>query len=204
MCQKTGILGGTFNPIHTGHLFAAEAARDAFDLNQVLFIPTGDPPHKKSSRLASGEDRIQMIQKAVCDNPAFKLDTREVERKRTTYTIDTLKELKEQYPYDELYFIIGGDTLLKLRTWRDFSSVAGLCDFIVYGRFGYNIREQEEEAIRLQQSLRAKIHFVAGPYLDVSSNDIRNRLEKNQTIRYLLPDEVVIYIKEHNLYKGDW
>lgn len=203
MNPKIGILGGTFDPIHLGHLFVAEAARDAFNLNKVLFIPTGDPPHKKSSRLASGKDRIQMIQKAICDNPTFHLDSREVERIGTTYTIDTLTEIKELYPHDELFFIIGGDTLLELKNWRNFSSVAGLCDFIVYQRLGYRHHEQKEEALSLQQTYRARIHFMEGPYLDVSSRDIRQRLEQKQTIRYLVPDEVVIYIKEHKLYKGD-
>ncbi len=203
MNQKIGILGGTFDPIHIGHLCVAEAARDAFNLNKVLFIPTGDPPHKKSSRLASGKDRVKMIQKAISNNPNFRLDSREIERIGTTYTIDTLTELKELYPHDELFFIIGGDTLLELKTWRNFSSVAGLCDFIVYQRLGYRQHDQEDEALRLQKIYQTRIHFVEGPYLEVSSKDIRRRLEQKQTIRYLVPDEVVIYIKEHNLYKGD-
>lgn len=203
MCQKIGILGGTFDPIHMGHMFVAEAARDAFDLNKVLFIPTGDPPHKKSSRLASGKDRITMIQKAIYDNSTFHLDTREVERTGTTYTIDTITELKKVYPHDQLFFIIGGDTLLELETWRNFPAVAKLCDFIVYQRLGYRKHEQEEEALRLQQTYKTHIHFVEGPYLEISSKDIRRRLEKKQTIRYLVPDEVFIYIKEHKLYKGD-
>jgi nicotinate-nucleotide adenylyltransferase len=203
LCKKIGILGGTFDPIHIGHLFVAESARDAFNLNEVLFIPTGDPPHKKGSRLASGIDRIQMIKIAISDNAAFHLDSREVERAGTTYTIDTLEELKRLYPHDDLFFIIGGDTLLELKTWRNFSSVASLCDFIVYQRLGYRQYEQEEEALRLKQTYQARIHFMDGPFLEVSSSHIRRRLERKQTIRYLVPDEVVTYIQEHNLYKGD-
>ena len=201
--KRIGIMGGTFDPIHIGHLFAAEAARDAFSLNRVLFVPTGDPPHKRNSRLASGEDRLRMIQMAIDDNPAFILDSREIQREGTTYTIDTLRELKEEHPHDTLFFIIGGDTLLELKNWREFSAVAGLCSFIVYQRPGYHIQEQREEALFLQSSFRADIHFITGPHLEISSENIRRRLKDNLTIKYLVQEEVVIYITEHKIYKGE-
>jgi nicotinate-nucleotide adenylyltransferase len=200
--RRIGILGGTFDPVHIGHIFAAEAARDAYALDYVLFIPAGDPPHKKNIRLAPGKDRIEMLRRAAEHNPFFKVDPREVERKGTTYTIDTLRELREEYPGNELFFIIGGDTLLELKNWREFNSVAKLCRFIVYERPGVAMDEQLKEANWLEETFNAVIHFLEGPHLEVSSKLIRKRLKNNQTIRYLVPEEVYKYIIEHNLYKG--
>ncbi|WZL78475.1 nicotinate-nucleotide adenylyltransferase [Eubacteriales bacterium mix99] len=202
--RKTGILGGTFDPVHIGHLFIAEAARDAYGLDRVLFLPTGDPPHKKASHLASGRDRINMLRAALRDNPSFQVDDMEVAREGTTYTIDSLKELKERYPEDFLYFIIGGDTLLELKTWKDFCSVAGLCSFIAYHRPGYEREELAEEAERLAGIYHADICFAEGPGLDISSKYIRHRMERNQTVRYLVPKTVEDYIAEHHLYRGEW
>ena len=201
--QRIGILGGTFDPVHIGHLFIAEAARDAYQLDRVLFIPTGDPPHKKASRLAPGRDRINMLQAALRDNPAFQADDMEITREGTTYTIDSLRELKSRYPEDFLYFIIGGDTLLELKTWKDFGEVAGFCSFIAYQRPGYRKEEMIREALHLAEVYHADIHFAEGPNLEISSKYIRHRLVRNQTIRYLVPETVEKYIKEHHLYKGE-
>jgi nicotinate-nucleotide adenylyltransferase len=201
--RKIGIMGGTFNPVHIGHLFVAEAAREAFCLEQVLFIPTGDPPHKDTSQLAPGWDRIRMLQLAVRNNPFFQVNAMEITRKGTTYTIDTLMEWKTAHPNDHVFFIIGGDTLPELKTWRTFERVDGLCSFIVYQRIGYPREHLEKEAERLSCDYQADIHFMEGSYLEVSSSSIRKRLAANQTIRYLVPDDVVNYITEHKLYRGD-
>ena len=201
--QSIGILGGTFDPVHIGHLFIAEAARDAFQLDRVFFIPTGDPPHKKASRLAPSEDRINMLEVALRGNPAFQVSDMEVVRQGTTYTVDTLRELRNRYSKDLLYFIIGGDTLLELKTWRSIRSVAELCSFIVYRRPGYREEEMVGEALRLAEMYHADIHFAEGPNLELSSRYIRHRLERNQTIRYLVPEAVEQYIKEQHLYKGE-
>lgn len=203
VCRKIGIMGGTFNPVHIGHLFVAEAAREAFSLEQVIFIPTGDPPHKEPSQLASGRDRIRMLQLAVRDNPLFQVNEMEITREGTTYTIDTLIEWKAAHPKDQVFFIIGGDTLPELKTWRTFEKVARLCSFVVYQRFGYNKTDLEKEAERLFQIYQAEILFMEGSYLEVSSSSVRARLAENQTIRYLVPDNVVNYILEHKLYKGE-
>lgn len=199
---RIGIMGGTFNPVHIGHLFMAEAARQAFNLNKVLFIPTGFPPHKETPGV-TGQQRIQMLQLAIENNPSFEASGMEVMRAGTTYTIDTLTELRNFYPRDNFFFIIGGDTLLELKTWRNFEKVAGMCSFIVYYRPGYDRKELEKEAQRLLEVYQADIHFMEGPYLEVSSSNLRKRLIENKTIRYLVPDEVVKYITEHKLYKGE-
>lgn len=196
-------MGGTFDPVHTGHLFIAEAAREAFELDRVIFIPTGYPPHKEACSLTSGQQRINMLQLAVRDHPLFQVSEIEVKRKGTTYTVDTLTELKAVYRRDHLFFIIGGDTLPELRTWRNFEKVAGLCSFIVYHRPGYDRTDLEQEAQRLKDTYKADIHFIEGPYLEISSSGIRKRLAENKTIRYLVPDGVVKYILEHKLYKGE-
>jgi nicotinate-nucleotide adenylyltransferase len=204
--QRIGIMGGTFDPVHIGHLFIAEAARDAFQLDRIIFIPTGDPPHKKGIHLAPGEDRINMLKAAVAGNPAFQVDAMEVTREGTTYTVDTLKELRSRYSQEDkvsLYFIIGGDTLMELNTWKSFETVAGLCSFIVYGRPGYREEELEREAQKLSKAYGADIHFAEGPFLEISSRYLRHRLVNNQTIRYLVPEAVENYIKDRQLYKGE-
>jgi nicotinate-nucleotide adenylyltransferase len=206
---KIGIMGGTFDPVHIGHLFIAEAARDAFQLDRVIFIPTGDPPHKKANHLAPGEDRIIMLKAAISGNPAFRVDAMEVTREGTTYTVDTLKELRGRYLQESnegaasLYFIIGGDTLMELKTWKSFETVAGLCSFIVYRRPGYREEELENEAQRLYEVYGADIHFAEGPFLEISSRYLRHRLVMGQTIRYLVPEAVENYIHERHLYKGE-
>lgn len=201
--QRIGILGGTFDPVHIAHLFIAEAARDAYQLDRVLFIPTGDPPHKKTNRLAPGRERIRMLEEAIRDNPAFQVDDMEITRGGTTYTIDTLRELRMKYPGSQLYFIVGGDTLLDLKNWRNFESVAQMCSFIVYQRPGYHNEEMEREALELAKIYRADIHFAEGPNLEISSKYIRSRLVQNQSIRYLVPASVEEYIRKQGLYKGE-
>ncbi len=201
--QRIGIMGGTFDPVHIAHLFIAEAARDAYQLDRVLFIPTGDPPHKKANRLAPGKERVRMLEEAIHDNPAFKVDDMEIVRGGTTYTVDTLKELRSKYPDSLLYFIIGGDTLLDLKNWRNFKSVAQMCSFIAYQRPGYHNEEMEREALELAKSYNAHIHFAEGPNLEISSKYIRRRLTMNQSIRYLVPARVEEYIRKHQLYKGE-
>jgi len=153
--KRIGIMGGTFDPVHIGHLFIAEQARETFELNLVLFIPTGYPPHKQTSGV-TGQQRVHMLELAVQDNPFFQVSSMEVKRKGTTYSIDTLTELRAVYPEDELYFIIGGDTLLELETWRSFEKAAGMCRFIVYERPGYGWQDMRKEAQRLKNLYRLR------------------------------------------------
>jgi len=195
-------MGGTFDPVHNAHLFIAEAVREALSLDKVLFIPVGDPPHKNVNRLAPGEDRINMLQEAISGNPWFQVDDMEIKRKGVTYTIDTLKELKIKYPRDEIFYIVGGDTLLELKNWRDFPSVARLCRFAVYRRPGYENAILDSEADRLAREYQADIVFVDGPGLDISSRYIKGRLVNKQTIRYLVPEAVYEYIEKSGVYKG--
>lgn len=203
-CKKIGIMGGTFDPVHIGHLIVAEAARDAYDLDEVLFIPTGDPPHKKVEQLAPADKRAHMLELAVNGNSSFSVDMLEIYRKGITYTVDTLKELKVRYPKDAaLYFIIGGDTLLEIDTWKAYEEVVQMCSFIVYQRPGYESEAVRHEALRLLNEYNANIHFVEGPFLEISSKDIRNRILLNKTIKYLVPESIERFIMERHLYKGE-
>ncbi len=199
--KKVGIMGGTFNPIHIGHLMAAEAARDEFSLDEVLFIPTGHPPHK-NGEVAPSEYRLAMAKLAIQSNPYFNLSSIETDREGTTYTVDTLRLLLKQYPENySFYYIIGGDTLMELDTWRQFDRVSTMCSFIVYKRPGISVEEMELKAKELTERFSANILYSKGSAVDVSSTDIREKLKKDKTVRYLIPDSVLYYINRNNLYK---
>jgi len=200
--KRIGIMGGTFNPIHIGHLMAGEAARDEFNLDEVLYIPTGQPPHKGSD-IALPRHRVDMVRLAIRSNPYFHLSTVETDRQGTTYTVDTLRLLYDQYPDNSRFFyIIGGDTLLELDTWKDFDKVSALCEFIVYRRPGITMEQLELKARELTQKFSANILYSKGPAVDVSSTDIRYRLESGKSVKYLIPDSVLYYINRNNLYRN--
>ena len=200
--KRIGIMGGTFDPVHFGHLFAAEASRGPFNLDHVLFIPAGNPPHKQGRRVTSAEHRIRMLELAVADNPGFSVSPMETLRTGTTYTIDTLTALKGLYPAASLHFIIGGDTLLELEGWKRFDEIAGLCSFIAFHRPGIRSGAAVQEAERLRNTYGAHISFFNGPELGISSSDIRSRVLEGRTIRYLVPDRVKEYIDKFQLYMG--
>lgn len=202
--RKIGILGGTFNPVHIGHLVMAEVARQECNLDKVIFIPTGDPPHKVGQYVELSEHRLKMVELAVSDNPFFEVDDLEIRRSGITYTIDTLLEYRARAASDvQLYFIIGGDTLMEITSWRRFEEVLKLCSFAVYQRPGYMRKEIEHQANYLRLHMGASIFFVEGPALDISSTEIRQRLKQRKTVKYLLPSQVDEYIHKHSLYMGE-
>lgn len=199
--SRVGILGGTFNPIHNGHLLLAENAFDTFKLNKVLFMPTGDPPHKDNKIIVSKERRLRMIELAIEDNHHFDVSTIEMDRLGTTYTIDTLNYLKEQNPNYKYYFIIGADTLEQLLNWKNYSNVFNLCEFIVAQRDHYvkkNILNIKKD---LENNNDAKIHWLPMPKIDLSSSEIRKRINQGNTIKYMVPKDIEHYIYLNNLYK---
>lgn len=201
MMLKFGILGGTFNPIHYGHLLMAERAREALGIGKIVFMPAGIPPHKDIKEVASAEDRLKMVELAVKDNDSFIISTIELDREGKTYTVDTLKELKSEYGQDtELYFIIGADVLFDLLKWRSAGEVFKLCKFAVMKRPGYKKDDFDERIKFLQEQYNASIEVVEMPLIDISSTDIRHRLMDNLSIKYLLPDKVVKYIRKEGLY----
>jgi nicotinate-nucleotide adenylyltransferase len=196
-----GILGGTFNPIHLAHLRAAEVVREEMGLEKILFIPSGNPPHKPSYELADVKDRYNMTKCAISSNPNFELSVIEIEREGNSYTVDTLSELKKQYGQETtLYFIIGADILSELTSWKDYKKVFQLCEFVVVTRPGFDAAELVA-AIGSSEEDSPKLHIIEMPLLDISSSDIRERIQTGRSIKYLVPDCVEEYIVKHGSYR---
>ncbi len=188
-------MGGTFDPIHYGHLLMAEEARQAFGLDLVTFVPNGRPAHKKGYPVTSPEQRYAMTLIATTANPHFSCSRVEVERPGPSYAIDTVRHFHRIYPdIEALYFITGADAILEILTWRDYESLFRECRFIAGTRPGYKLPESASHL------LHADIAFLPIPGLDISSTLIRNRVRAGSTIKYLTPDSVVNYINKERLY----
>jgi len=201
-CLRIGISGGTFDPIHHGHLIAAQEIREKLNLDKILFIPVGDPPHKTDIEVTDSIHRLNMVKKAIEDNSYFEVSSIEVDRPGYTYTIDTLMELKEKYPENcKFYFIIGADTLPQLVTWKEYRKVFTLCQFVAVMRPGFNNEEIYNEARRLESCFSAKIDIIDAPLIEISSTDIRKRVRESKSIKYLVPESVEEYIYSNGLYR---
>lgn len=200
--ERIGIMGGTFNPIHIGHLVVAEDIREKFSLDRVLFIPTGMPPHKPDCEVIAAEHRYEMVRRAVASNRFFEASRLEVDRSGYTYTVNTLMELKREYGGETvLFFIIGADIVHELTTWKEFRKVFELCEFIAVFRPGFD-REAFEAGIKqLINEYGAVIHEADTRLVDVSSSELRERCSRGESIKYLVPDAVEEYIVEKGLYR---
>ncbi len=203
--KKIGIMGGTFNPIHHGHLVTAQEALDQFKLDRVIFIPTGDPPHKIGERLAGAEDRYLMTVIATSYNSDFFVSRIEIDRKGKSYTIDTVRGLGEIYGKDSgLYFVTGADAILEILTWKKASEIVTLCRFIAATRPGHDLSRLEglkKKLFSSKEEASKKIFIMEIPALAISSTDIRKRLKQGRSIDYLVPEGVSNYILKHGLYK---
>lgn len=191
-------MGGTFDPIHTGHLVAAEAARHAFDLQEVRFVPAGTPWQKEGRDVASADDRVAMAEVATADNPGFSVSRIEVDREGPTYTRDTLSAIHEADLDAELFFITGADAILQILTWKDPETVLALATFVAASRPGYDLANLDE---LIPASLRTRVQAFEVPALSISSTDIRARVRDGRPIRYLVPDSVADYITGRGLYR---
>jgi len=201
LSKRLGIYGGSFDPVHTGHLVIAEMACQECKLDKVLFIPAGSPPHKTNRKLAPPEERYDMVRLAIEGNPFFEASTIEIRREGRSFTIDTLKSLREIYSSDwEFWLIIGMDSLMEIRAWRDSFQIMQMCKLAVYPRSGYLIDRCYKEAESLKRETGVEIVFISGPIIEISSSDIRKRIEAGKSIRYLVPESVHNYIQEHSLY----
>ena len=194
-------MGGTFDPIHFGHLVTAEEALVQFNLDRVLFMPTGRPAAKSNERVTSAEDRYLMTVLATAANPDFDVSRMEVDRPGTTYTVDTLRALRDEYgPATELFFITGADAIWEIVSWKDAAEVAGLATFIAATRPGYDLdaaRRAHEDA-----ATQFTIEYVEVPALAISSTELRERVAQRRPIRYLTTESVASYIVKHNLYRA--
>lgn len=217
MGQKIGIFGGTFNPVHYGHLAAAEEVRDRLKLDRVLFVPSFLPPHKEEE-MPSAVQRLEMVRLAVSGNPSFRISDAEIKRGGRSYTIDTIEAMVPAYPGAELFFITGIDSFLEIRTWKDWERLLSLCAFVVISRPGYRFsdlvrtgflqdtgpdlaRLDDGEAERASVRTQAmQLYFERISLYDISSTDIRARVKRGRTVKYHLPDPVEHYIIENKLY----
>ena len=196
--SRVGIMGGTFDPVHYGHLYAAEQAREECDLGTVYFVPCNLPPHKDGAGLTAAEHRSTMVQLAAASNPSFAASRMEIERGGLSYTIHTVTEFRELLGVGtEIHFITGADAIGEIMTWRDNEALASLCRFVAVTRPGYEVGSLRE---RLSPALRASLEVVEVKGLDISSTDIRRRVGEGRSIRYLTPPEVELYIANTGLY----
>jgi nicotinate-nucleotide adenylyltransferase len=194
--KKIGLFGGTFDPIHTGHLIIAEVIREALQLDQVLFIPAKMHAFKNNQYILSSRHRLRMLKLAIGDNPYFFISDLELKKEVTSYTIDTVRTLRQQHPVDQykLYFLMGADNVAQFHKWKEPAELVKLCNFVVFGRPGFYIESKSEPLV-------SKFQFVEVPLLEISSTEIRTRLQQNLSIRYMVPPEVEAYIRAHALYK---
>ncbi|GAB6986112.1 nicotinate-nucleotide adenylyltransferase [Nocardioides pyridinolyticus] len=198
MTSRIGVMGGTFDPIHHGHLVAASEVQAWFDLDEVVFVPTGDPWQKSDRVVTAAEHRYLMTVIATASNPRFRVSRVDVDRSGPTYTIDTLRDLRAQHPDAELYFITGADALAEIFSWRDASELFELAQFVGCTRPGYAMDEATIAAIPA-----ARVTMVEIPALAISSTDCRERTRRGEPVWYLVPDGVVQYIAKHHLYPED-
>lgn len=201
--RRLGVYGGTFDPPHMGHLVAAESVREQLGLDRVLFVPAGIPPHKNAGEVAPARHRYLMTVLATLGNPHFATSRFEIERAEPSYTVVTLRALKEEYgPEAELFFILGADALLELPTWREPAAVLELATMVAVTRPGYSLAPVAERLGDLYRVHQDRIVFVEVPALDIAATDIRERVRAGRSIRYLVPDMVREYIERHGLYRG--
>jgi len=198
---KIGIMGGTFDPIHYAHLATAEFIRDNYKLDKILFIPAGAPPHKKQN-ITDKYDRYNMVLLSTVNNDDFIVSDIEIKRDEKTYTIDTLRYLKQKYKNTEIYFITGADAICDIETWKDVEGNFKLANFIAATRPGISLLIANEKIKELKDKYSANIETVYVPSLDISSTYIREQLYKNKTVRYLVPDLVQEYIQYKQLYSS--
>lgn len=199
---KIGIMGGTFDPIHFGHLFIAECARYRFNLDKILFIPTGMPVHKRRKDIIDPVHRLAMTRLAVGTNPNFEVSTIETDRTGPTYAIDTLRLLHSREKCSQEYFFItGADAILDILTWKDVNEIFELCQFIAVTRPGISFDDMNRVKQGLTDNQLKRIHIYETAGILVSSTDIRRRAENGEPIKYLVPEQVEEYILENNFYR---
>lgn len=199
--KRIGVLGGTFNPIHYGHLIIAQWAKENFALDKVIFIPAGMPPHKSEKTVLSARHRYEMTLLATIDVPDFEVSPMEIHREGPSYTIDTIRQLSAYYSSEtKIFFITGADSILELHTWSRYKELLQSCFFIAATREGYNTQELLKRTEEIQQEYGKRIFNMKIPAIEISSTELRSRIQAGKTIKYLIPPSVEKYINKYKLY----
>ncbi len=200
--RKVGIMGGTFDPIHTGHLILGEAAYEQFELDGVLFMPTGNPPHKKlGAGRASNGQRVEMVTLAIEDNPHFKLSLEEMHPQGYIYTSDTLARLIAKNPGTDYYFILGADSLFSFDTWHEPQKICDQCVILAAIRDHVSGQAMEDQIRIVSERYHADIRRLETPNIDISSSEIRSWVGQGRSCRYYIPEKVRSYIMQQRLYE---
>lgn len=202
--RRIGIMGGTFDPIHMGHLILGEKAYEQLKLDKILFMPSGNPPHKKDREgRASDEQRVEMVRRAISGNPHFELSLVEMHENGYTYTYHTLETLKKEHEDTEYFFIIGADSLFSFETWKEPERICQACTLVVATRNHTSVAELDREMARLSEKYHGKFQRLDTMNIDVSSAMLRDWITEKKSVRYYMQDEVIAYIDEHGIYRGE-
>ena len=197
--MKIALIGGTFNPVHSGHLRIARIALESLKLDQVLWVPCAASPHKSNDDLAPAHHRLAMLELAIRDEPRFKISTIEIERGGISYTVDTLTRLRREFPDDEIYFLIGSDNFQEIGLWKRFPRLVELCEFLVVARPGFPIRIPPP-TVPAELLPRLRHRTLDGAAMDVASSEVRRMLREGKKVSHLIPRSVYSYIHENALY----
>ena len=200
-CRKIGILGGTFDPIHNAHLLLGEAAREQFSLDRIIFIPNNLAHLKNRSEISSGDTRYQMVKIAISDNPYFTCSRLEIDKPSGTYTYNTIQELKLMYPGDELYLILGGDSIIGIDTWYKAEDLLQSCVILAAVRAEDDLPALDRKRRELATRFGADIRLMTFNRIDISSTEIRQRVKIGRSVRYLLPDQCIEFMCIKGLYR---
>ena len=200
--MKIGIMGGTFDPIHIGHLLLGEFAYEEFGLDEIWYLPNGNPPHKQQTEEKDAlRHRVEMIRQSIREVPYFKLCLHEAKENEHSYTYQTMRELNALYPGDEFYFILGADSLFAIETWKYFREIFPTCTILAAMRDDKDAADMEKQIQYLESAYGAKIRILRAPLLKISSTTLRERVSQGKSIYYMVTDAAAEYIKKNHLYQ---
>lgn len=204
MAERVGIFGGSFNPVHIGHLVLAQDALERFGLHKVIWVPAAQPPHKAALVLASAADRLEMLRLALQGDARFEVSEDEFHRGGVSYTVDTVQRFRDRQPEVEWTLIVGGDSLYELHTWKDIGRLLKMCRIVTMARPGLVAQKTDPALLRLPEPWPRQLlaDVAVGHLVEIASSDIRQRIQRGQSIRYLVPDAVERYIRARHLYSS--
>ncbi len=199
--MKIGIMGGTFDPIHIGHLLLGEFAYEDYGLDEIWYLPNGNPPHKQQAEESTLNHRVEMIRQAIRNVPYFKLCLHEAKETEHSYTYQTMRELNTLYPENNFYFILGADSLFSIETWKYFREIFPTCTILAAMRDDKDAADMRMQIRYLEEKYGARIRILQAPLLEISSTTLRERASRGQSVSYMVPDAVAEYIKKNRLYQ---